>query len=276
MKQINLGLIGDNIRESKAPDLHRECGRLSGVNVTYELFIPPAMNMGFDAVFDHCQSSSLRGVNVTLPYKERVISRVVVDDPQIKRLGAVNTVLFGSDEPRGFNTDYSGFIAAYRGEYASAAPGRVVLIGAGGVGKAIAFGLMQLGASDITVVDTDIGKAEQLAISLRHAGADKISCDVGTLQALKGADGVVNCTPLGMHGHPGSPVPEGLFPQGLWAFDAVYTPLNTPFRKQAESAGAHFLSGFELFFQQGIDAFELFTGIRPTALPELRKFLKPE
>jgi shikimate dehydrogenase len=271
MTPIRLGLIGDNIKASRAPDLHRFCGRLTGLDVSYDLFIPPLMGMSFEEVFEHCRASGLAGINVTLPYKERVVGHVAIEDPNIARIGAVNTVRFGEDGPLGFNTDYSGFVAAFRAAFKNLPPGRVVMIGAGGVGKAIAFGLVVLGAEEIVFVDTDTAKAEALALAVAGAGATRAR--TAGLEALDGADGVINCTPLGMIGYPGSPVPEGAFPAGAWAFDAVYTPVETPFRAQALAAGGRFLSGYELFFHQGVDAFEIFTGRTPDDLDELRRLL---
>lgn len=273
MTVIRLGLIGDNIKASRSPDLHRFCGRLTGLDVTYDLFIPPLMGQPFETVFDECRASRMRGVNVTLPYKERVVSRVQVDEPDIARIGAVNTVRFTDNGPRGFNTDYSGFMSAFRAAFGEALPGRVVMIGAGGVGKAIAFALLRLGASEIDFVDKDAAKAQSLADAVNGAGASGTRARTAAIDALAGADGVVNCTPLGMVGYPGSPVPEGAFPEGGWAFDAVYTPVDTPFKAQAEAAGARFLSGYELFFRQGVDAFEIFTGVRPADLDALRRML---
>ena len=80
---------------------------------------------------------------------------------------------------------------------------------------------------------------------------------------MDGADGLVNCTPLGMTGHPGSAMPRALMPRSGWAFDAVCTPLDTEFLRSAKSSGLAVLSGYELFFHQGIDAFRLFTGMEP-------------
>ncbi len=273
MTRIRLGLIGDNIKASRSPDLHRFCGRLTGLDVSYDLFIPPLMGQPFDTVFDGCQASLMRGVNVTLPYKERVVTRVQVDEPNIARIGAVNTVRFTESGPRGFNTDYSGFISAFRAAFGKTAPGRVVMIGAGGVGKAIAFALLRLGAEEIIFVDTNTERSKALADAVNGAEPAGTRAMAGTIDALAGADGVINCTPLGMVGYPGSPVPDGAFPQGGWAFDAVYTPVETPFKAQAEAAGARFLSGYELFFHQGIDAFEIFTGVRPSDLDALRRML---
>lgn len=275
MTRIRLGLIGDNIRASRSPDLHRFCGQLSGLDVSYDLLLPPELQQSFDQVFDRVRAEGLRGVNITLPYKEQVVGRVRVDDPQIARIGSVNTVRFDPDGPRGFNTDYSGFVSAYRTAFRRARPGRVALIGAGGVGKAIAFGLISLGATEIIFIDTDRANATALAKSVAEASDGRTATRVGDITVLGAVDGVINCTPLGMVGYPGSPVPDGAFPKNGWAFDAVYTPLDTPFRAQARAAGATFLPGYELFFKQGIDAFEIFTGQRPANLERLRFMLQP-
>ncbi len=270
---IRLGLIGDNIRASRSPALHRFCGELCGLDVRYDLFIPPVMGMSFEAVFEMIQAEGVVGTNVTLPYKERVVPMVHISDPMIERIGAVNTVRFSRDGPEGFNTDYSGFVAAYRAAFGNLLPGCVVMIGAGGVGKAVAYGLIALGAEEIAIVDRDNDKAAGLARSICEAGGGRTTGRVATLDALAEANGVINCTPLGMVGYPGSPVPDGMFPRDAWAFDAVYTPVETPFRAQALAAGARFLSGWELFFHQGIDAFEIFTGRRPDDLGRLREML---
>lgn len=261
--EVRLGLIGDNIGPSRSPALHRLAGELTGFRVSYDLLVPPQLGLSFDAVLSAAHREGLRGVNVTLPYKERVLGQVRVKDPAVARIGAVNTVRFSEGEAVGFNTDYSGFIAAFRAAFGSQSPGRTVVIGTGGVGKAIAFGLIALGAPRIVLVDKDKLKAEALAHSLVEAAEGRSEVDVAGLDVLSSAEGVVNGTPLGMVGYPGSPVPDGAFPPAAWAFDAVYTPTDTPFRAQARAAGARFLSGWELFFHQGVDAFEIFTGRRP-------------
>lgn len=269
--RFRLGLIGDNIRASRAPDLHRLAGRMAGLEVSYELFIPPALGMSFGEVFDHVEEIGLDGVNVTLPYKERVVSRLRIDDAHIARIGACNTVRFDTDGPRGFNTDFSAFVTAYGAAFPDLPPGRVVMFGAGGVGKAVAFALKRLKAERIVFIDPDRAKAEALADVLNADGTELAR--VGDLSDLPGADGVINCTPLGMVGYGGSPVAQGGFPGCRWAFDAVYTPVDTPFRAQAEAAGARFISGYELYYYQGVDAFEIFTGQRVTDHARLRAAL---
>ena len=272
---IRLGLIGDNIRQSRSPDLHRIAGQLCGLEVTYELLIPPELGRDFDAVLDQCAAGGFRGVNITYPYKERVMARVEAADPLIRRIGSVNTVVFDSGVIKGYNTDYTGFIAAYRQSFGTMAAGTVALIGAGGVGKAVAFGLLAIGATEMRIVDRDIAKAETLAASLHRAsgGTLRASGHARPETALAGADGIVNCTPAGMVGYPGTPVPRPLLVGGKWAFEAVYTPIQTTFKSDAEASGLRVLSGYELFFHQGVQAFRIFTGRTPDDHEALRRRL---
>lgn len=205
LKTINLGLIGDNISRSKSPRLHRTAGQLAGLNVSYDRLIPKDMGLTFDEVFEQARTSGFRGINITYPYKELVTAKVSVADPLVRGIGAVNTVLFDADGPKGYNTDYSGFMAAYRAGRIEA-PGVVCLIGTGGVGKAVAFGLVGLKAKAIRCVDLDPAKAEALAEGLRALGSDTVvETYTDAVAAAKGADGIINCTPLGMVGIGGSP-----------------------------------------------------------------------
>lgn len=270
---LKLGLIGDNIRASRAPELHRQAARLAGIEVSYELYIPAELGLDFGGTFARCEADGLAGFNVTLPYKEKAAARVRVEDPMIARIGAVNTVRLGAGGAEGFNTDYSGFVAAYGDTFGAALPGTVVLIGAGGVGKAVGFGLVTLGASAIRVVDTDAAKAGALAEALRAAGCPEVSVHGAAAEAMPGSDGVVNCTPLGMVGYGGSPLADGDFGGQSWGFDAVYTPVDTEFRGQAARAGVETMSGFELFFWQGVHAFEIFSGQPVADLEGLRHAL---
>lgn len=262
MRHVKLGLIGDNITRSKSPRLHRTAGTLTGNKVTYDRLIPKDLELTFYEVFDQARNLGFRGINVTYPYKEIVTKLVTVSDPLVRAIGAVNTVVFDDDGPKGFNTDYSGFMAAYRAVRGDENPGTVCLIGTGGVGKAVAFGLIGLGAKTIRCVDLDATKADALADALRALGTDtQIETSNDAVAAAAGADGLINCTPLGMVGIGGSPLPAHAMQGATWAFDAVYTPVDTEFLSDAENAGLTVISGYELFFGQGVDAWNIFTGI---------------
>lgn len=274
-RRLKLGLIGGNIRQSRAPELHRLCGELTGIEVTYDLIIPADLGKDFDAAFEQCRSSGLRGVNVTYPYKEHAAAMVTIPDRHVRQIGSVNTVVFEEPGPKGHNTDYSGFIAGYRSVFGDMPPGVVTLVGAGGVGRAIAFGLVSLGARGLHLVDREATKVDSLTEALQAAVNGSVAVEIfgDVADAVRGADGIVNATPLGMTGYPGTAVPLSLLGGQSWAFDAVYTPVETVFIQGARSAGLSILSGYELFFFQGVHAFELFAGTRPDDLGELRRLL---
>lgn len=259
---LRLGLIGDNIGASRAPRFHVLAGRQNGVEVTYDRLVPHEMAREFDELFDDVMAAGYHGINITYPYKERAAARVRIDDPRVRALGAVNTVLFGDDTPRGFNTDHSGFIAAWRKARSDAVPGTVLVIGAGGVGRAIGFALASLGADEIRLADTDLRRADALATALR-ASFKGLRVHTGTDAAAlaPAAAGLVNATPVGMVGHDGTPLMPALMCGAIWAFDAVYTPVETRFLRDAKAAGLHTISGFELFIGQAVDAWHLFSGL---------------
>ena len=259
---LKLGLIGDNIAQSKAPLLHRLAGGQHGMHVTYDRLVPAEIGTDFGAVFDACPGQGYRGLNITYPYKERAAARVEIDDPLVRAMGAVNTVLFEDGRAKGYNTDYTGFVEAYRSVLGARTPGVACLIGTGGVGRAMAFALVALGASEIRLVDKDRGKAEALSADLAtlDQGADvRVFEDVS--DAADGATGLLNGTPVGMVGYEGTPLPRAMMAGAAWAFDAIYTPLDTRFLKDAEAEGLTVISGYELFIYQGIDAWALFSGL---------------
>ncbi|TYO85360.1 shikimate dehydrogenase family protein [Oceanicella actignis] len=259
---LKLGLIGDNIARSRSPLLHRLAGEQHGLRVQYDRLIPRDLGEDFDAVFARCARGGYRGVNVTYPYKERAAAKVIVEDPLVRAIGAVNTVLFEPDGPRGCNTDYTGFIAAYRAARGEASPGVCCLIGAGGVGRALAFGLVALGADEIRLVDSRAEKAEALARDLRAvSAASKVAVFAEAADAARGASGILNGTPVGMVGHDGTPLDAQGMRGAAWAFDAVYTPVDTRFLRDADAQGLETISGYELFFWQGVHAWAHFAGL---------------
>jgi shikimate dehydrogenase len=261
LKTLRLGLIGGNITESRSPALQIICGLSIGRNVTYDLLIPTEQGMDFAAMVVRCQNAGFDGVNVTYPYKEEVLKSVKASNPVVAAIGASNTVRFSPQGATAWNTDYSGFIAAYRACFGTMKPGHVLMLGAGGAGRAIAFALAELGADELTLFDLDKYKANLLGFDVHgHSGILAGRVEADGLMELSDYDGIVNCTPLGMAGREGSALPTGATGKPRWAFDAVYTPEHTLFRTQTESMGAEFLSGYELYFNQGIQGFKIFSG----------------
>lgn len=258
---LNLGLIGDGIAASRAPRLHDLAGRLLGLAIRYERFDLAAPGApDFETALFRAGAEGLAGVNVTHPYKARVLRRIARPDPDAARLGAVNTVLFRDGRANtGHNTDFSGFIAAWRHTFGDNPPGRVLLLGAGGVGRAIAAGLIRLGAREVRIVDLRPGAAALLCRALDD-GSGILRALPGLADDPDGIDGLVNATPIGMHDRPGLPLPADSPIRPAWVFDAVYTPHDTGFLAWAADRGARCLSGQELFFYQGLHAVRHFTG----------------
>ncbi|SFD17699.1 shikimate dehydrogenase family protein [Tropicimonas isoalkanivorans] len=262
MPDLHLGLIGDNISRSASPRLHRAAGRQHGLDVRYDRLIPADLGQSFEEVFAACGAQPFRGLNITHPYKERAARSVRIDDPQVRRIGATNTILFEAGGPTGHNTDYTGFMAAYRRVRGAAAPGVVAMAGVGGVGRAVGFALLTLGAAEIRLFDIDPARAAALAEALADAAPGTRVSSVESIEAAaKGATALINCTPLGMVGHPGTAIPRACLRGVDWVFDAVYTPLETQFLRDAAAGGVQIVSGYELFFYQGVHAWEIFTGL---------------
>jgi shikimate dehydrogenase len=267
LNTIRLGLIGDNIAASGAPDLHRAAAKLCGVDIDYQRLVPRDLGLSFEAVVEQSRSRGFRGLNITYPYKERILDFVTIESAVVKAIAACNTVLF--DAPTiGLNTDHTGFFDAFKCRFGNASPGVVAIAGSGGAGKAIAFALAKLGAKVIKAFDVDAQKSRALAHSLsgfliktsEFQSTTQIEVAPSLQDACEGANGLINCTPLGMVGYGGNAF-DGITLSGItWIFDVVYTPLETQFMKRGHAAGVEALSGYELFLYQGIHAFQLFTG----------------
>ena len=275
---VQLGLIGAGISRTSSKRLHEFLGRMYGMPVSYELIDSDEIP-GFDfaARLEACGTGGYRGVNVTHPYKEVVRSLVEVPDPMVARIGSINTVIFEEDGRKGYNTDYTGFSGGFRHRFGDASPGVALIIGAGGVGKAMAFALNQLGAKEIWLYDIEAERARKLAATLREAEIPVKVIEEGDLQsAMREADGLLNGTPLGMFQHPGNAFPVEAIGGQRWAFDAVYTPLETEFLKAAKAKSLEIMSGYELFLFQGFHGFKCFTGIEVDPGEVMKSFPPPE
>jgi shikimate dehydrogenase len=266
-KRLLLGLIGAPIAHSAAPAMHEAAAQNLGLRCHYQLIeIAGADANKLRALLDGVRHLGFAGVNVTYPYKEAVVGLLDELSPDAAAMGAVNTVVARHGRLIGHNTDSSGFARAAAALVAQSGQGSVALIGAGGVGKAIAFALANLGVAALRIFDTDRAKAENL---VRLLGPRVHAVVADSIQAAaKAAAGLVNATPVGMLPSRDSPVPEALLHSGLWVADAVYYPLWTPLLMAAKAAGARVMTGRELAIYQAADAFELFTGLEPSA-PEM-------
>jgi shikimate dehydrogenase len=268
-----LGLIGAKIGRSVSPAMHEEAARALGIDLRYHLIDTDVLGHAasdLKHLLDGVRRVGFTGVNITHPFKEAVVQHLDAVEGAAAALGSVNTVVIRDGRLTGHNTDYTGFIAGWRRALQAVKPGCAALIGAGGVGRAMAHGLVALGATSLRLTDIDAGRARALAIELR-AAHPKIAIDVApdARAAAQGADGIVNATPVGMHAYPGNPVPSASLSGIKWASEAIYTPLETEFVVAARRGGAAVMTGQELAIGQAVDAFALFLG-RPAPIEAMR------
>ncbi|MFB6446605.1 shikimate dehydrogenase [Bradyrhizobium tunisiense] len=261
-QKLLTGLIGAPIAHSASPAMHERAAEALGLRGHYQLIeVAGADAAGLRMMLEGVRRLGFAGVNITYPYKEAVVPLLDALAPGAAAMGAVNTVVVRDGRLTGHNTDTTGFARAVAPLLAASA-NAVAVIGAGGVGKAIAFALASLGVTDIRIVDSEPARAEKLVSLLAPRGGARAAASVE--DALDGATGLVNGTPVGMLPNRDTPVPAALLRADLWVADAVYSPLITPLLAAAREKGARTMTGRELAIYQAADAFELFTGLAPS------------
>ena len=271
-----LGLVGAGIAGSLTPAMQEREARENGLALGYRLIDTDALGLGPDdlpALLDWAERLGFDGVNVTHPFKRAVIPLLDELSEDAADLGAVNTVVLRQGRRVGHNTDWTGYSSAFRAAMPEAVTDRAVLVGAGGAGIAVGYGLLEQGAEHVTVFDEDRERAEACAVRLaKRYGDDRIATTGDLESALADAGGVVNATPVGMHGHPGTSVPADLLRADLWVSDVVYFPLETELVALARAHGCRVLPGGGMAVHQAVGAFELFTGRTPDAARMGRHF----
>lgn len=271
-----LGLVGAGIGPSLSPPLHEREATELGLRCRYRLWDLDRLERPPKAIGElvaAAGAAGYAGLNITHPCKQRVIEHLDELSPDAAALDAVNTVVFAGGRTLGHNTDWSGFARALGLGLPDAALNRVVLLGAGGAGAAVAYALLHLGVSRLHILDVDAGRAAALARSLRQQfGIDRVGHGGGPAESLAHADGLVHATPTGMAAHPGVPLSAELLRPDLWVADIVYRPLETELVRTARSRGCPTLDGGRMAVFQAVEAFRLFTGTEPDSRRMLRHF----
>jgi len=272
-----VGLIGSGIQASRTPSLHEREGDEQGVRYTYKIIDLEQLGLGPAALPElllSAQRMGFAGLNITHPCKQAVIPLLDELSPDARALGAVNTVVLRDGKRRGENTDWFGFAEPFRRTMAGVALDRVVQLGAGGAGAAVAHALLTLGVRQLTIQDVDSSRAIALAESLcARVGPERAVACVDLPVAVAAADGLVNCTPIGMVAHPGLPLPAALLRPALWVAEIVYFPLETELLRTARALGCRVRDGGGMAVFQAAEAFRLFTRITPDSERMLRHFV---
>lgn len=270
-----LGLVGSGISGSLTPAMQEREGRESGLALVYRRIDAQVAGFGAGDLPDllrWAEGMGFDGVNVTHPFKQAVIPLLDELSEAASDLGAVNTVVFRDGRRLGRNTDWSGYGRAFRRVLPEATRDRVALVGAGGAGAAVGYALLHQGAEHVAIVDADPDSADDLAVRLAKVYGEERVAAAPLEEAVAGAQGLVNATPVGMRGHEGLPVPEEMVTPDLWVSDVVYVPLETELVTLARRRGCRVVPGGGMAVFQAVAAFEEFTGHAADAERMLRHF----
>jgi 3-dehydroquinate dehydratase/shikimate dehydrogenase len=265
------GVLGDPIAHSFSPVIHNAAFRHERLNCVYLPLRVPAEE--FEATLQAYAALEIRGYSVTIPHKEAAARVAGYPDAAVQAIGAANT-LYRDDRGRWYaaNTDYDAALAAIRSGMAERGDDRlagkkVLILGAGGVAKAIALGVSKGGAG-VTIANRNKNRGRALA--------EQLNCQFINWENRGSvfADILVNCTPVGMFPDmDDTPFPEHWLRDGMLVFDTIYNPENTLLLKSARTRGCATVSGMEMFLRQAATQFECFVN-RPAPVEVMSAALR--
>lgn len=267
---ILAGLIGAGIQASRTPALHEHEGAAQGLTYLYRLIDLDQLKLdstALEELLTAAQYMGYTGLNITFPCKQAILPLLDDLSPEARGIGAVNTVVLKDGRRIGHNTDCLGFAEGFRRGLTDVSRQRVVQMGAGGAGAAVAHALLSEGVEQLTIFDVESERAQALVDNLnQHFDGTRARVGHDLDSAMTSACGLVNTTPMGMAKLPGMPVPKTLLRADLWVAEIVYFPLETELLKEARALGCRTLNGATMAVYQAVKAFELFTGITPDPL----------
>ena len=242
------GVMGNPIYKSMGYLIHNRAFKEIGSTDIYVPFLVDNVEKFFKGF-----SPYFEGLSVTMPFKEDIIAIMDEIEETAKRIGAVNTVVRDGKGWKGYNTDCMGALKALE-EHIDPNGKNVLIIGAGGTAKAIGYGVYEKGAKITVTYNRNKEKGVQLA---RELGAKVIHIqDVGE----EAIDILINCSPVGMSPNlEETPISSRHLRKGMVVFDSVYNPPETRLIREAKAAGCVVISGIELFVNQAVGQFELWT-----------------
>ncbi|MDH3596278.1 MAG: shikimate dehydrogenase [Rhodospirillales bacterium] len=265
------GVIGWPVEHSRSPRLHGYWLQHHQIDGAY---VPlPVRSEAFERALRSLADLGFRGVNVTVPYKEAALAACDEVEESGRRLGAVNTIVMGNGQLRGFNSDGFGFIENLRrggpGWQAKEAP--AVVIGAGGAARAVVAALIDAEVPEIRVVNRTRPRADAVAKDL--GGPVRVLDWPQRGRALSEAGLLVNATSLGMTGQPPLELDLADLPMTAMVNDIVYAPLETPLLARARARGNLVVDGLGMLLHQARPGFAAWFGIEPEVTAELRRFV---
>jgi shikimate dehydrogenase len=256
------GVIGNPIEHTLSPTIHNAAFNHLELDFVFLAFRVKAAEL--ENAIRGMRGLGIHGLNVTMPHKSTVIGYLDEVDSTVKFLGSANTILNKDGKLSGFNTDGVGALKALRENGTELSEKKVLLLGAGGAAKAIAFSLAKE-VEELAILNRAAEKAKELAETLGRISDKKVVGDSlfsDTIQKnLRDSDVLINATSVGMYPNVSQSIvpPQWLKPD-LTVMDIVYNPVETRLAKDAEAEGAKVISGVEMLIYQGAASFEIWTG----------------
>jgi shikimate dehydrogenase len=270
------GVIGNPVGHSLSPAIHNAAFRKLGLNFVYLAWQVETIG---DAIKGLRALGNFRGASVTIPHKVAAIPFLDRVETTARRIGAINTIVAEKGELVGCNTDATGALRALREGGVELKGRAIVILGSGGAARAIAFAVAaESRAEKLTLLGIDDLERATLAQEIRSQGAltvEDFPLDETALRrALPDAQVLIHCTPVGMSPHADSTcVPASLLHAGLSVMDIVYNPLETRLLKDAKRGGCKTIPGLEMFLNQAVTQFELWTS-QPAPVDVMRQVLE--
>ncbi len=246
------GILGEGVRESLSPVIHNRSFARMGINAVYLAFETHDLEQAVTGL----RGLGVRGASVTVPFKSRIIPLLDDLDPFAERIKAVNTIRNEGKKLVGYNTDWLGALHALE-QQVSLKGRKVLVLGAGGAARAVAFGLKERNCA-VAIFNRSPEKGRSLAEEFRFEFIPTLTGN------RKGFEVIINTTSAGMHPNiTDCPVPPQLFRAGMTVMEIVYRPVKTMFLQHAEQRGCRIIPGLEMLAGQGAAQFQLWTGRNP-------------
>ena len=263
-KTRTCGLIGNPVEHTMSPAIQNFLADHTGQNLRYLPYLVEVEEL--ENAVDGAFALNFLGLNVTVPYKSDVIPFLSDIDDLAAQIGAVNTLVRTEEGFKGYNTDMPGLCRAMQSDGASIRGEKVLVLGAGGVARAVALMLAREGAQEIRILNRTLSKAEEIAKEVNELEGRKIVIPMKTEDWRELPEGeqylVIQATKVGMFPLVEEVIisDEAFYKKVKFGYDLIYNPEDTKFMQLVREAGGKACNGFKMLLYQGIIAFELWTG----------------
>ena len=260
-----LCIIGYPVGHSMSPIMHNAQINELGLDFVYVAFEVHPDNL--EKAVQGFRALDIKGINVTIPHKETIIKYLDEIDPISEKMGAINTIKNEDGYLKAKNTDAAGAKKSLVDAGFTIEGKNIVFVGSGGAARSIAY-ILSKDAKKVVLTDIIEERAVTVAKEIsKNMGANvegKLASDKVLADEIKHADLLINATPIGMYPKEGiSPISKDLLHQELFVFDVIYNPMETQLMKEAAEIGCKTLSGLDMLINQGVIAFEWWTGKTP-------------